>query len=331
MDEQQARIRSRQNAWNVLHHRSFAAGVELYKQHVARYPADAAAAYMQIGNAVFNRTHSFTRSEPWYLKALAINPDHEGALNTLANHYRGTPQGADYEQCHVAALRKHGWIGPADCDDVRGWDDYWSLNFRNALKLREFGYDTSSLLIRKLRQRGCRTVLCVGNGIHLEPRAFACAGLTVTALDLSPRATEFAAAFDFTVAQLLRFDYFVQLDADDVLLSQLLRAAPPVTYSAGSLFDAALCPGPYDAIVTRRTLQLFDGQQTLAAAARLLARLAPNGLLVNHSHNGQRFQRELHSYLTAQGVWIAAYDALVNPAAALPPERQVFVRIRSSG
>jgi hypothetical protein len=47
-------------------------------------------------------------------------------------------------------------------------------------------------LVDAMRANGLRTVLCVGNGISQEPKALARAGFAVTALDLSPLATDVA-------------------------------------------------------------------------------------------------------------------------------------------
>ena len=43
-----------------------------------------------------------------------------------------------------------------------------------------------------MRANGLRTVLCVGNGISLEPHALAWAGCDVTSLDISPFAAQVA-------------------------------------------------------------------------------------------------------------------------------------------
>jgi hypothetical protein len=50
--------------------------------------------------------------------------------------------------------------------------------------------------------------------------------------------------------------------------------------------NADLCPGPFDVIVERRTVQLFPQREQPTALERLAARLTPRALLVSHQHHG---------------------------------------------
>jgi hypothetical protein len=50
--------------------------------------------------------------------------------------------------------------------------------------------------------------------------------------------------------------------------------------------DLSLCPGPFDAVIERRTLQLFPEDQRGAALDALAQRLKPDGLFFSHCHDG---------------------------------------------
>jgi hypothetical protein len=52
------------------------------------------------------------------------------------------------------------------------------------------------------------------------------------------------------------------------------------------LADPTLCPGPFDLIVERRTLQLFPEEERPAALQALANRLACPGLFFSHCHDG---------------------------------------------
>jgi hypothetical protein len=92
------------------------------------------------------------------------------------------------------------------------------------------------LLLDAMQARSLSTVLCVGSGLSVEPRALAAAGLDVTALDLSPYAMWCAPTLD--VRRSGRF--FDQ---------QRLRAGGRVRFVAGDLMGSAVGPGPYDVII----------------------------------------------------------------------------------
>jgi|SRR5215470_5461646 len=72
------------------------------------------------------------------------------------------------------------------------WARYWhdQITYGIAGFADIFCHDGS--LVDAMRANGLKTALCVGNGISQEPRALAWAGFDVTALDLSPFATEMA-------------------------------------------------------------------------------------------------------------------------------------------
>jgi hypothetical protein len=100
-------------------------------------------------------------------------------------------------------------------------------------------------------------------------------GFDVTALDLSLRATEFGRTLEFVSD--LRMHRSEGGSAAAVSPATL-------TYIAGDLLDPAVCPGPFDCIIERRTVQLLPDREF--ALDRLAARLAPKGLLISHVHDG---------------------------------------------
>src|SRR5215203_4155163 len=131
-------------------------------------------------------------------------------------------------------------------------------------------------LLDAMGQRGLWTVLCVGSGISQEPHALAAAGLDVTALDISPHAMHVASELTLGDAGVGRF-----------FNGRRTRPGGSVKFAVGTLLDSCLCPGPFDVVIERRTLQLFpDGERSRALTA-LVARLSERGILVTHCHDGR--------------------------------------------
>jgi SAM-dependent methyltransferase len=118
-------------------------------------------------------------------------------------------------------------------------------------------------------------VLCVGNGISQEPRALAWAGFDVTALDLSPYATEVAREATPPAESLARL-----VDGRPGGLNGNLK------FVAGNLCDTDCCPGPYDVIIERLTLQLFSDEYKPRAMEAVANRLASPGIFFSQSHHG---------------------------------------------
>ena len=131
-------------------------------------------------------------------------------------------------------------------------------------------------LLDAIRARGLSTVLCVGSGVSLEPHALAAAGLQVTVLDISAVATEWASQVSNTPKGLQRF-----------FKPEHVRPGGSLQFLVGDLTDPSICPGPYDVIVERKTLQLFPEGERSGAVSAVVARLSENGLLLTHSHDGR--------------------------------------------
>jgi hypothetical protein len=72
-----------------------------------------------------------------------------------------------------------------------------------------------------------------------------------------------------------------------ILDASQLRPGGSLECIAGDLTDPAICPGPYDVAIERKTLQLFPETERGTALAAVAARLNPNGILFTHVHDGR--------------------------------------------
>ena len=129
-------------------------------------------------------------------------------------------------------------------------------------------------LIDAMRVNGLRTVLCIGNGILYEPRALAWAGFHASALDISPLATE-VASDDAPDEDLLAF----------IVQGRSGGLNGRLEYVVGDLCDPVCCPGPYDVVIERKTLQLWPDVERPMAMQAVVNRLAPRGIFFSQSHN----------------------------------------------
>lgn len=164
-------------------------------------------------------------------------------------------------------------VGPAD---VAAWDHYWSEQVRHGLGPSIFDMCSDDRnLVHVMNIEGMRNILCAGNGISQEPRALAHAGFQVVALDKSPQATELAQRFEFTKEC---FEFFCNAGME--------RAGGNLNFVVGDILDPAICPGPFDVIIERRTAQIFPSDNRGAVLSALAARLGSNGIFLSHSHDG---------------------------------------------
>lgn len=183
-----------------------------------------------------------------------------------------------------AALRTDDLLArltpPADVHDAAAWDRYWDDQFSTPqlggmqVMCAEMWCDLREL-VAVMKARGMTSVLCVGHGASREPAALARAGLSVVALDLSSRAAAWCQRFDLDDDALHRF-----IDPAQV------ADGGRVEYCTGDLIDAGVCPGPFDVIIERRTVQLFGAAKGPALEA-LAARLRTPGILLSHCHDGR--------------------------------------------
>ncbi|GAB4208084.1 MAG: hypothetical protein OHK0022_37190 [Roseiflexaceae bacterium] len=230
------------------------------------------------------------RAVAWLRKAVELRPDYVDALQQLARFApRGSALEQEMKQQAMAVGLRTGYYPPENPRDAAGWDRYW--HYRIAGNPRPLGliglFEIVEPLVPLMRQRGLRSVLCLGNGIALEPRAFAHAGFAATALDISPVATAFAQGYAGFATHLPHY-----FNADQA------RPGGSVAYVAGDMLDPRCLPGPFDLISARCMLQCFPGPLREQALRAALARLAPKGILVIQEHN---VGPTLPEWLVAQG------------------------------
>jgi SAM-dependent methyltransferase len=164
---------------------------------------------------------------------------------------------------------------PRTLVDPAAWDQYWHDQLSRGVAGFVHIFCNDGDLVDLMRANGLKTVLCVGNGISQEPRALAWAGFNVTALDLSPFATEVAKG----------------AVPSDELLARLVGGRSgalngKLEFVAGDLRDAACCPGPYDVVIDRKTLQLYPDEERAIAMRVVANRLASPGIFFCHCHDG---------------------------------------------
>lgn len=197
---------------------------------------------------------------------------------------------------------------PQDAHSRDVWDEYW----RNQLKVGALDQGFSDQMSSEttlpdlVGKRGSRVILCAGNGLSTEAISLALDGFTVTALDISAVPGEvFRALLHDTEHPLSRIPGPNVNDdgsatfagaglIDPELCPPMHRSAdyPPrgggsLSFLTGDLVDPAICSGPFDVVIERRTLQLFPEAERLVALDRLIARLSNRGVFVSQQHVGR--------------------------------------------
>ena len=169
------------------------------------------------------------------------------------------------------------WIfPPSTLVDPAPWDRYWQGQLTHGMAgLVDIFCDDGSL-VDAMRANGLRTVLCVGNGLSMEPHALAWAGFDVTALDLSPFAVEVVKGTAPPAELLAR-----------LAGGRSAGVNGQVEFVVGDLCDAACCPGPYDVVIDRKTLQLYPDEERPAAMKAVADRLSSRGVFFSHCHDGR--------------------------------------------
>ncbi len=142
-------------------------------------------------------------------------------------------------------------LPPQNVHDAAAWDRYWSDQIAHGVDpaFSEL-FANVGLTDSVMRQAGLQTILCIGNGMSREPHALAAAGFDVTVLDLSPLAARLMQSWQMPAGE--TFGFFDK---------SLLRAGGRLRFVVGDLIDPGVCPGPFDVIIERRTLQLFSDEE----------------------------------------------------------------------
>ena len=207
----------------------------------------------------------------------------------------------------LEALESGRLSPPRDVHDAAGWDTYWT----NQLEVGPADLALSDLmssdakLIDLFTIRAVRMVLCVGNGLSTEALSLAMHGFHVTALDISAVASgTLSGALQHPEHHAacipgfsLRNGSFVFGDSGPIpaelcpkihqTASHRPQAGGTLTFVTGDLVAPDICPGPFDVVIERRTVQLFPEEERSHALTRLVSRLAERGVFVSHHHDGR--------------------------------------------
>jgi hypothetical protein len=256
-----------------------------------------------------------------------------------ALHPRRTPAAADPDHrpanghdraqasAWLAAWESGRLNPPHDPHDAAAWDTYWKnhLEFGPMEQALSDMMSSDSGLPDLLVSRGATTVLCAGNGLSTEALALALLGFHVTAFDISEVPAHVLGQMLRSETHPLRQIPGFSLGSDGIvsfgrsgpidpeLCPPIHRSANRVPQGGGSLSLVTgdltrgdICPGPFDAVIERRTVQLFPAAERIPAYERLAARLARRGLFVSHEHQGgwrpgQSRTHHAEAWLTSHG------------------------------
>ena len=166
---------------------------------------------------------------------------------------------------------------PEDAHNPYEWDKYWYNQLDHGLGPGLFDmFCSDDRLLQAANKYGLRKVLCVGNGISQEAVALSKAGLDVTAMDISPLAIEYCHLVAKEIESTERY-----------FSNDYLRDGGAVLFVVGDLFEPGNCPGPYDVIIERRTVQDYPEKERQAAINCLFDRMAEKGIFLCHCHDNQ--------------------------------------------
>jgi len=207
---------------------------------------------------------------------------------------------------------------PLDPSNEQGWDCFWESMIPQKMGDEIFDYlggaDTLRSWAAILKARGCNTILFAGNGISLEPLIFADMGFVVTVLDISAKANRFLTNLSDCIGS-NRELFERQIELLGLSEQSIQNLIPSVKIVTGDIYQTTCCPGPFDIMITRRTLQCYwnwnpdaenqnAGNKVIEGIKALFNRLSCNGLLYFHCHNFHFLSEEfdLHNWLATQGV-----------------------------
>lgn len=178
---------------------------------------------------------------------------------------------------NIPEEEEFAWVfPPKEVHNADAWDSYWKKQIEHGLGPGIFDmFCRDDIIVSAAQRFGLSTVLCVGNGISQEPVVLSRAGLQVTAMDISPLAISLCQKFS------------EQFHSDEHYISHsLLRPNGTVNFVVGDIFERNDCPGPYDIVIERRTIQDYPEDQRREAVAAIISRLSTKGILVSHCHDG---------------------------------------------
>jgi hypothetical protein len=211
-------------------------------------------------------------------------------MTKLLSWVFGRPETPEYNE-PIRVKKDFSWFfPPKTLSDPLAWDKYWYEHISHHYDCYVDMMLDDGDLVDAMRRNGLKKILCIGSGISQEPRALAWAGFDVTVLDLSPFALRVSSEVDPPESYLAQLVGNREAGADGSL-----------KFVAGDLSDSSYCPGPYDVIIDRRTLQLWPDDELPMALQTVVDRLAPRGLFFSHCHDGSASLREGPTH--ALGSW----------------------------
>lgn len=168
------------------------------------------------------------------------------------------------------------------------WENYWKSRISDTDADGKFFYfEITDELVPILRKLDLRKILCVGNGVSLEALALAYAGFEVDVLDISKEAIDFISNYELTDNDLKKF-----------YSENQHHEGGKINYIVGDFTDKSICPGSYDVIITRRTLQYFTRNNFFRTLNTLIEKLNEGGMFVNHTHNAYDVNFAIEKYLS---------------------------------
>ena len=207
-------------------------------------------------------------------------------------------------------------------DPARYWDEWWIAHPDGG----EMGAANTNMLVPLLAQRRARRVLCVGNGKSLEAHLLVAEGFEVDTLDVSAEANSYLATMDSSKAK-AAWPFRMPLPE--------FQGAPSI--HIGDIRDTDACPGPFDAIIIRRTLQYYEDAEASRILDGLWRRLSETGLLVLEDHNAKEAAVTATNWLRDRRVPVAHNVVVRDGKGFAPPQLgnrldcRVAWIIRSSG
>lgn len=128
------------------------------------------------------------------------------------------------------------------------WDNYWkNIISKEGIKGNISSFEIIDKIVPILKKVQLKKILCVGNGISLEPLALAYIGFDVDVLDISKDAIDFLSTYKLSSD-----------DAKKFFLEDQHCVEGKANYIVGDFRDKSVCPGKYDVVITRRTLHDFE-------------------------------------------------------------------------
>ena len=163
---------------------------------------------------------------------------------------------------------------PTDLRSPAAWDEFWDRQLAlGVVGLSDMLFDDRDL-VELMRRSDLKTILIAGNGLSLEPRALAAAGFDVVALDISPKAVQYAQQITFTESHL-----------ESMLGRDAVQPGGRLQFVVGDVFEPSVCTGPFDVVIERLTAQNYPDDTLGGFLTMLINRLSPAGVLVTHCHD----------------------------------------------